>query len=154
MKKRGASFLVIYRDAIINNNELLLQARLRGDTTKDARLNMPLGEGSRTQFLAHTGFATMEEAIIHTQVVYKLKRKAILRIGDIHLIAGRFGVIVYDLPSDLPITAFQHSQESILDSRPFLEQIGATADGRDGMDTVYNYSGCHIAALKQREIAA
>lgn len=147
-------FIGRYQKLVLDNEDRLHRARKRGEATNKAQLDMTLGEGKRTEFLAHCGLSSMEDAVNQCRVVYKSKRKAMLSIGDIFLIAGKYGVIVYDLPMENAIGSFGHSQHSILDSKPFLEKIGAVVDGRSKQDDLINYSDCVIEPDPFVELAA
>lgn len=89
--------------------------------------------------------AELERLYTSATVIYKTKRLALIKLGELICMAGKFGVTVYMLPNlNWPLKSFQMSQHSLLDPRPLLDNIGAFIDGRDKSDSVFNYSSCVV----------
>lgn len=131
-----------YKELIQQHEATLAAAEKRGsDSDAAARhLDETLGESERRRLLAHTGLRSLEEAVEKTTVIRRNKRSALLQIGDLFAIAGRFGVIAYHLPSSVSIGSFNLSVYTVYGiDKAILDKIGAVVDGRDGPDCVYNY---------------
>jgi hypothetical protein len=121
--------------------------------------SMTLGESHRRQLLAAASQVVVS-TLTHDEVkeelnrlyqnatvIYKTKRLALIRLGDLLCLASKFGVTVYNLPLlGWPLKSFQFSQHSMLDAKALLDIIGAVIDGRDRSDSVFNYSACVVRA--------
>lgn len=151
----------LYAKALFERKAQLTASAQRLDK-KEGSSKQSLGESCRRALLIVACPLLKVESLSHDEVkvqvdllfqqakvIHKTKRGALILLGDIVCYAGKFGVVTYSIPTiGWPLDVFNWSRHSIIDNRELLRQIGATADGYDGRDTVFNYGNC----IKQEEV--
>ena len=149
-------FLSKYAQLLNDHNESLIECRKLGEAVDQT--NMNLGEGMRATFLAQTRLKSLDEVFKSARVLHATKRKVIIQVENVYLFAGKFGQVVYDLPLGdvFSIGNFKYSQHSydFMSQKDLLLHLGATIDGRDKGDDVYNYSQCLSKAEHINTLAA
>jgi hypothetical protein len=119
---------------------------------------MNLGESSRRNTIAAAS-STLDPLtqdsrkeiakLLPTIEIIKLyKRKALIKIGNLTVVIGKYGVASYYMPTGISVSPLNTSVHSFLDSSIILDHIGAVVDGREQGESIHNYSQCALPGIK------
>jgi hypothetical protein len=152
------AFEQFVKDLTAQSFNVLKQSLARAEAIEKITSTMKLGESSRRNFIAHASESLnphasdsrteMEKLLPTIEIIKRYKRKIAFKMGDLTLVSGKYGVTFYYMPLEAAIGNFRMSMQSVLNSKFILDYIGATADGWDKGDTIYNYSKCAVPATQ------
>lgn len=153
------AFEQFVKDLTAQSFDVLKQGLARADAIAAFTNPMTLGESSRRNFIAHASeslnpqasdsHVEMEKLLPTIEIIKRYKRKVVFKMGDLTLVSGKYGVTFYYMPLETAIGSFRMSMQSVLNSQFILDYIGATADGWDKGETIYNYSKCTAPTFQQ-----
>jgi hypothetical protein len=104
-----------------------------------------LGDSNRMEFLALTGFDTIDAAFEAAKVEYVSKRAMLVNIGGVLYMFGRYGLSVCSVPSGIDIDCLSVVQGPSLlshNSDKLLERLGAVNEKYDRGDWIRDYTPC------------
>jgi hypothetical protein len=130
----------------------------RMESIREALSTMSLGESSRRNTIAAAS-STLDpltkdsrkeiaKLLPSIEIIKLYKRKALIKIGNLTVVIGKYGVASYYMPTGISVSILNKSIESFFDSNIILDYIGAVIDSRERGESIYNYSQCTLPGIK------
>jgi hypothetical protein len=104
-----------------------------------------LGNAMHIRLLAATGAESIESLIQSAKVVKRLKRAALIQVGNLLYYANRWGVMWCHVPSTIPIGIFNCEDGPGLcwdTKRAILDRLKVTSTYAGKGEDLFDYSNC------------
>lgn len=138
----------------------LVQGQARVDNLT-RRPDANLGESARREFLAMATLdadvdiishdevkARFDRIIGNARVLHRTKRLVIVQLADLPCVINRFGVATFTIPKSQFGDGWASLKSVPVFGSDLLDSVGANHDGRDGRDSLYNYSAREISEVE------